>query len=264
MELIRYKLTVAYRGTAYHGWQRQIVAGDDTGAMELPTVQNALRLALQRTVGHEVNVVGSSRTDSGVHALGQVASFTTIRHQMPPEKLVMATNAKLPADVAVTAADRVPDDFNVIADTVEKAYRYTIHNAFEKDVFSGDTSFHFPPRPQPLDIDAMQAAADLVVGTHDFASFAKPGHGRDSTVRTVTAATVSRNGPRVYFDIHGKGFLWHQVRILTGTLIEVGQGKRQPADLRGVLDARHREVAGPTSPPHGLRLEWVRHEEQEP
>ncbi|MEM7808547.1 MAG: tRNA pseudouridine(38-40) synthase TruA [Planctomycetota bacterium] len=259
---LRYKLTVAYRGTAYHGWQRQMVPGDDTSAAELPTVQNVLRLALQRTVGHPVNVVGASRTDAGVHAEGQAASFETLRHQIAPDRLMAATNAKLPADVAIRSIEPVANDFDVIGDTAEKAYRYTVHNGRQKNVFAGDVMLHLPPMPSPLEVAAMHEAAERFVGEHDFASFAKPGHGRESTVRTVTSAKVSRDGDRVHFEIAGTGFLWHQVRIMTGTLLRVGAGKVTPEAMTTILSARDREAAGPTAPPHGLCLLWVRHRRQ--
>ncbi len=256
-EPIRYKLTVSYRGTAYHGWQRQIIPGDDTGAMELPTVQNTLRLALQRVVGHPVTLTGASRTDAGVHAIGQKAMFDTIRHQILPEKLQLATNAKLPADVAVTGIEAVPGDFSVIGDTIEKGYRYSVHNGHDKDVFGGDLSLHVA-RPM-LDAEAMQDAASRLVGSHDFAAFAKPGHGRESTVRTITSAMVERNGDLVTFNVSGTGFLWNQVRIMAGTLLRIGLGKRPPSDVDDVLASQDRQIAGPTAPAHGLCLMWIRH-----
>ena len=216
---MRYKLTVAYRGTAYHGWQRQL----PPGGAELPTVQNALRLALQKVVGHPVTVQGSSRTDSGVHALGQVAHFDTIRTSIAPDKIVRAANARLPIDVRVNSCEPVPPEFDAIRSTLEKAYRYVVHNGPLKDPFRGDLALHVP---RPLDVEAMQAAAAAFVGQHDFAGFAKPGHGRETTVRTVLSATIERRGEDVVLEFTGKGFLWHQVRIMSGTLIEIGLGRR--------------------------------------
>ena len=251
METLRYKLTLAYRGTAYHGWQRQIPAG---GA-ELPTVQQVVRMALMRTLGHEVTLVGSSRTDAGVHALGQVAHFDTIRTQVPPERVMLALNAKLPDDVSAVAIEAVPAGFDAIASTLEKAYRYTVHNAPLKDAFRGDLASHVP---KPLDAGAMAAAAAALAGEHDFASFAKPGHGRETTVRRVRTADVRRTGDRVVLEFVGGGFLWHQVRIMVGTLIEVGLGRRTPESVAAALAARDRQAAGPTAPPHGLCLLWVR------
>ena len=250
---LRYKLTVAYRGTAYHGWQRQLPPGGG----ELPTVQNELRLALQRVVGHPVVVTGASRTDAGVHAVGQAATFDTVREQIPPDRLVRATNARLPDDVAVTEVGRVPGDFEVIGDAQEKAYRYRVRDALAKDVFAGDLALHLPgPR---LDHEAMNEAAQHVVGRHDFASLCKPGHGRESTVRTITRCDVTRDGDEVSVEVAGDGFLWNQVRILAGTLVRVGQGKRPAGEVPEILAARDREAAGPTAPAHGLCLLWVRY-----
>ena len=247
----RYKLTLAYRGTAYHGWQRQL----PPGAAELPTVQNALRLALQRVVGHPVTVQGSSRTDSGVHALGQIAHFDTIRTAIAADKIVQAVNARLPIDVRVTSAEPVSPNFDAIRSTLEKAYRYVVHNGPLKDPFRGDLAFHVP---RPLDVGAMQAAAAAFVGEHDFASFAKPGHGRETTVRTVTAALVERRGEDVVMEFTGKGFLWHQVRIMAGTLIEIGLARRPVSAAAQMLAARDRLQSGPTAAAHGLYLLWVR------
>lgn len=246
----RYKLTVAYRGTAYCGWQTQLVPGGD----ELPTVQTTLRQAIQRVVNHPVTVVGSSRTDSGVHAAGQVAHFDCHRPQILPAKLVAAVNAKLPADIALLKAEPVDDTFDAIGSTIRKAYRYIVRDAAIKDVMTGDTAFHVG---RPVDERAMQNAAAHLVGTHDFASFAKPGHGRDSTVRTVESATIERAGEQVLFDIVGRGFLWHQVRIFAGTLVEIGLGRRTPDDIAAMLAAKDRQAAGPTAPPHGLCLQWI-------
>ena len=248
---LRYKLTLAYRGTAYHGWQRQL----PPGGAELPTVQNVLRLALQRVVGHPVTVQGSSRTDSGVHALGQVAHFDTIRTAMPPDKIVQATNARLPVDVRVNSCEAVSPEFDAIRSTLEKAYRYVVHNAPLKDPFRGDLAFHVP---RPLDVDAMKTAAAALVGEHDFASFAKPGHGRETTVRTVLSSLVERRGEDVVLEFTGKGFLWHQVRIMAGTLIEIGLGRRDASAVAGMLAARDRLASGPTAAAHGLNLLWVK------
>ena len=248
---LRYKLTLAYRGTAYHGWQRQL----PPGGAELPTVQNVLRLALQRVVGHPVTVQGSSRTDSGVHALGQVAHFDTIRTAIAPDKIVQAANARLPIDVRINSCEAAGPEFDAIRSTLEKAYRYVVHNAPLKDPFRGDLVFHVP---RPLDVPAMQAAAAALVGTHDFASFAKPGHGRETTVRTVLSALVERRGEDVVLEFTGKGFLWHQVRIMSGTLIEIGLGRRPASSAAEMLAARDRLQSGPTAAAHGLYLLWVK------
>ena len=299
----RYKLTLAYRGTRYHGWQRQMPASEETASdsaadspasdppspvtrspsayfvtpspggrggqstapeavrvdvsEELPTIQNELRLALIRTLGHDLTVSGASRTDAGVHALGQVAHFDTIRTQIAPERILLAANAKLPDDIRVNSIEPVPADFDAISGATSKAYRYIIHNAPLKDVFRGDLALHLPQ--PPLDLAAMSSAAAHLVGEHDFASFAKPGHGRETTIRAVTSVTVEPSGEDVHLEFVGGGFLWHQVRIMTGTLIQVGLGRRDPASIPQILAARDRQAAGPTAPAHGLYLLWIRY-----
>jgi len=255
----RYKLTLAYRGTAYHGWQEQVGYADtwkgDRTAPGAPTVQYALRMAMQDVLRHPVTVVGSSRTDAGVHAKGQVAHFDTPMLQIPPEGMRRAINAKLPGDILVKAIEPVPDTFDAIRSTVEKRYQYVIWNALDRPPFFGELVFH---RWQTFDIAAMAAAAKHLEGTHDFASFAKPGHGRESTIRTVFECTVAQRGPRVIIGVRGGGFLWNMVRIIAGTLIEVGSG-RLPADtMPRILAAADRSAAGPTAPPHGLYLQWIR------
>ncbi len=254
-ETQRYKLTLAYRGTRYHGWQRQVLPGGE----ELPTVQNALRLALQRTVGHPVNVLGSSRTDAGVHARGQVAMFDTKHTRFPPQSIVASVNAKLPDDIVATGIEPVSDAFDAIGSTREKAYRYTIHNGQCRDPFLADVEMFFPIY-KPLDANAMRAAAGRLVGTHDFAGFCKPGHGRESTVRTITRCDATRDGERVFIDVAGTGFLWNQVRIIAGTLLRIGSGGRPAEWVDELLAARDRHVSGPTAPAHGLCLMWIRHE----
>ncbi len=259
---LRYKLTVAYRGTVYHGWQRQLLPGDDTSVAELPTVQNTLRLALQRTVGHPVTVTGASRTDAGVHAVGQAASFETFRHQITPDKLHLAVNARLPADVAVREVVPVPGSFDVITDTVEKAYRYTIYNGRRIKMSSPATSpctchrsrglwMPRPCTPQPCSSSASTTSP------------ASPSRATGVRPRPAPSprASVRREGDAIHFDVAGTGFLWHQVRIFTGTLIRVGIGKVERDAMPQILAARDRQAAGPTAPPHGLCLQWVRHRE---
>ena len=250
----RYKLTIAYRGTAYHGWQEQDRA--DLPAGHLPTVQRLVRLAARDVVGHPVTLTGSSRTDAGVHAKGQVASFTTDQAQIPPEGLRRAMNSRLPADVLVRDLHAVRADFDPIGDTLEKRYQYHVHCAPDRPVFGADLTFH---RRWDLDPAAMNRAAAHLIGGHDCASFAKPGHGRETTVRTITDCRVARRGRSVVIGVAGTGFLWNQVRIVAGTLIDVGRGATDPDAIPGILAARDRTAAGPTAPAHGLFLQWIRH-----
>jgi tRNA pseudouridine38-40 synthase len=255
----RYKLLVAYRGTRYHGWQVQVTPPTWKGepAREgggLPTVQETLERALAVVVGHPVASLGSSRTDAGVHARGQVVHFDTSATQIPSEGLRRATNARLPDDILIRSIDPVPIDFDAVGWTVSKRYEYLIHTAADRTVFGADLSWH---RWQALDVDAMRQAAGTLVGTHDFASFCKPGHGREHTVRTVTRVDVSADGDRLTLGVEGTGFLWQMVRIMVGTLVEVGTGRTEPSAVARMLAARDRRAAGPTAPPHGLYLDRV-------
>jgi tRNA pseudouridine38-40 synthase len=262
----RYKLTIAYRGTRYHGWQRQAVnpvtwKGERPPEGEgIPTIQEVLSKTIGGVVGHAVSVVGSSRTDSGVHAKGQVAHFDTDQVQIPPEGLRRAVNARLPEDILVGVIEPVSDSFDAISSTVSKRYQYLIWHAPDRPVFAADLAWH---RWQELDVAAMSSAAGRLVGEHDFASFARPGHGRDNTVRTVLACHVARRGASLVIGVEGTGFLWNMVRIIVGTLVEVGLGRFAPEDMARVLEAKDRRAAGGTAPAHGLYLQWIKTRDRE-
>lgn len=255
----RYKLTLAYCGARYHGWQQQGVPetykGQPLADGGIPTVQEILRRALIDVVRHPVIVVGSSRTDAGVHAKGQVAHFDTIRTQIPLEGMLRALNARLPGDIVVRSIEPVDNAFDAVRSTLSKRYQYFIWNAPLRNCFMSELCWH---RHQPLDLPAMQAAARMLVGEHDFASFAKPGHGRETTVRTVLGCDVTARGARVVIGVEGTGFLWNMVRIIVGTLVEVGMGRYGPQRVAEMLAARDRRAAGPTAPPQGLYLQWIR------
>jgi tRNA pseudouridine38-40 synthase len=256
----RYKLTIAYRGTRYHGWQEQaanaLYKGPPPAPGEgIPTIQETLSRAIQTVVRHPINLVGSSRTDAGVHAKGQLAHFDTDQLQIPTEGLRRAINHALPEDIVVHGLEPVPDSFDAITSTTRKRYQYLIWNAPDRPVFMPDLAWH---RWQALDIAAMCAAAEPFVGEHDFASFARAGHGRENTVRTVHACVVHARLPRLVIGVEGSGFLWHMVRIIAGTLVEVGLGRYTPDDIPKMLAAKERQAAGPTAPPHGLYLQWIR------
>ena len=256
----RYKLVVAYRGTRYHGWQQQpamdTFKGDAPPAGEgIPTVQAELSKALVSVLNHPVAVVGSSRTDAGVHAKGQVAHVDTDQLQIPREGLRRAVNARLPSDILVRQIKPVPDAFDAVRSTTSKRYQYFIWNHADRPCFFPDLAWH---RWQRLDIEAMQAAAAHFAGRHDFATFARPGHGRENTVRTVFACDVTFRAPKLVVAVEGSGFLWNMVRIMVGTLVEVGLGRYAAADVPAMLAARDRRAAGSTAPPHGLYLQWIR------
>jgi tRNA pseudouridine38-40 synthase len=243
------RLLVAYDGTDFHGWQTQ---------PGLRTVQDLIEQAVRRVVRHQVTVIGSGRTDSGVHAAGQVANFITTS-QMPAENLRKAIGSRLPKDVSVYGAADVPLGFRATRDAVSKQYRYTIHNDHDRPVRSRTHryAYHFW---HPLDVERMQSAADHWVGRHDFAAFASSGHGRESTIRTVLRVEVSRRYDEVYVDVEGSGFLYNQVRNMVGTLIEIGRGHWAPQRARDILESLDRSNAGPTAPARGLCLQWVRYD----
>ncbi|MGF1634188.1 MAG: tRNA pseudouridine(38-40) synthase TruA [Phycisphaerae bacterium] len=255
MQTQRYKLTIAYRGTHYHGWQQQHTSGDVVNAERLPTVQDKVRRALVSVVKHPVRLQGSSRTDAGVHSKGQVAHFETHMLNIPPANLRRAANSRVPQDVWIKTLEPVPDTFDAIKSTIEKRYQYLIHCSPERPVFAEGLCWH---EPNELDHAAMHAAAGHFVGEHDFTSFVRPGHGRADAVRTVFECRVSRRREHIVVGVRGNGFLWNQIRIMVGTLVEVGRGRRTPQDVAEALAARDRRRAGPTAPPQGLYLQWIR------
>jgi tRNA pseudouridine38-40 synthase len=259
----RYKLTIAYRGSRYHGWQIQHAQPSYSGEPPppgegLPTVQGKLTRALQDVVGHKVALVGSSRTDTGVHAKAQLAHFDTDQLQIPTEGMRRAVNHRLPDDILIRKLEPVPDTFHAIRSTRSKRYQYFIWNQPDRPLFFADLAWH---RWQTLDIAAMITAAAHLQGEHDFASFARPGHGRETTVRTVHACEVSYRAPKLIIAVEGSGFLWNMVRIIVGTLVEIGLGRYSPDDVPRMLAARDRTAAGSTAPAHGLYLQWIQSEE---
>ena len=252
----RFRLVVAYDGTNFHGWQRQ----DPPGAPSLRTVQGVLEAAVATAVKRRVIVMGASRTDAGVHGFGQVAAFTA-ETRIPVERMALAINARLPHDVRVRSAEVAPNTFDPISDCVSKCYRYSIAHGD----LGTDGNLLFEKRyvwstRHPLDHTRMAAAAAVLVGTHDFAAFAQASHGRETTVRSIYGCTVISPQPgRITIEVAGNGFLYNMVRIIAGTLVEVGRGKIDVAHVREALATCDRSATGPTMPPHGLRLEWVRY-----
>jgi tRNA pseudouridine38-40 synthase len=222
----------------------------------IPTIQEKLTRAVKAVVLHPLIISGSSRTDTGVHAKGQVAHFDTDKTQIPIEALRQSINAKLPGDILVRKIEAVDDSFEAVSSTRKKRYQYVIWNMPDRPPFFHDLVWH---RWQKLDLDAMRSAARLFEGEHDFTSFARPGHGRVNTVRTIYACTVSQLGPRIVVGVEGSGFLWNMVRIIVGTLVEVGQGRVKPGEISDMIAAKDREAAGQTAPPHGLYLQWIQY-----
>ena len=293
----RYKIKVAYEGTDFHGWQKQeppasehpeLVAStpDDIapGRVSMRTVQDTVERAVRTVLRERVVLKGASRTDSGVHAGGffpegepffgqpggQVAAFTT---QPDPEKgvgwpaergtdaLVRALNGTLPRDVLCLRAETVPLDFDPIGGAVAKEYTYRIVTGQVRPLWDRRFVFH---TWHDLELEPMRAAARLIVGERDFVAFAQASHGRKSTIREVFACDVeditTAGGPASFqIRVSGSGFLYNMVRIIAGTLMEVGRGKIAPEQIPAILESNDRKNAGPTLPPQGLRLEWIRY-----
>jgi tRNA pseudouridine38-40 synthase len=221
----------------------------------IPTIQETLASAMGHVLGHPVTVVGSSRTDAGVHAKGQVAHFDTDQSQIPLENLRRAVNHRLPQDILIREISPAADDFDAITAAKSKRYQYFVWNAPDRNPFFSDLCWH---RWQAMDVAAMKIAAAHMVGEHDFTSFCRPGHHRETTVRTVYQCQVSSRGPQLVIGIEGNGFLWNMVRIMAGTLVEVGLEKYLPEDIPRMLAARDRTVGGSTAPPQGLWLQWIK------
>lgn len=258
----RYKLLISYRGTHYHGWQWQTANEFYKGPKPppghgIPTIQETLTRAIQKVIGHPINLVGSSRTDTGVHAKGQVAHFDTDQTQIPPNALRRAINTRLPDDILIREITPAPTSFDAIDSTISKRYQYIIWSAQDRPPLFADLVWH---RWQKLNISAMQDAAGRIVGTHDFASFAKPCHTKETTVRTVHSCEVSFRLPRVVIGIEGSGFLWNMVRIIVGTLFEIGLERYHPSDIDKMIAATNRRSAGSTAPPQGLYLQWIKYQ----
>lgn len=247
----RYKLLIAYDGSAFHGWQKQ----EPPDAPALRTVQGVMHDALIRLFKQPINLVGASRTDSGVHAKGQVAHFDA-ESRVPVERMAMAINSRLPDDIEVLEASEVAPSFDAIRMAVTKQYTYTIHNTERRPLGIRHMVHHYW---QPLDAERMNTAAQRLVGEHDFEGFSAAGHGRESTVRTIHRCEVHRDGDKVIITVEGNGFLWNMVRIIAGTLLEVGRGHFEPQRIDEILATADRQLAGPTLPPNGLCLEWIRH-----
>jgi tRNA pseudouridine38-40 synthase len=260
------KLTVAYDGGAYAGWQIQ---------PDKPTVQGVFEATWQKLTQEPVHVTAAGRTDAGVHALGQVVGAST-QTRLSNDDLQRGLNALLPDDIAVTAIENAREGFHATYDATGKRYRYHIHNARSPSVFDRHYAWHYP---HPLDVPAMHAAGQALVGRHDFSSFESAGSERPDSIRTIHELFVVRwihahelirrpqfipdaigntgftqPSDHITIDVAGDGFLYNMVRAIVGTLIEVGRGTRDAQWLADVLAARDRRQAGQTAPPHGLFL----------
>lgn len=238
---MRVKLTVAYDGTNYNGWQIQ-----PNGV----TIEEKLNDALSDLLGERIQVIGASRTDAGVHALGNVCCFDTDT-RMPAEKISYALNQRLPEDIVVQESCEVPDAFHPRYAKSRKTYEYRILNRqFRLPTRRLDTYFYY----YPLDVERMQEAAHFFEGEHDFKSFASTHMQALTSVRSIERCLVEKQGDVITIRVTGNGFLYNMVRILAGTLVQVGAGELAPEDIPRILAARDRSAAGPTAPAHGLTM----------
>lgn len=238
----RVKLTVAYDGTNYCGWQVQ-----PNGR----TVQEVLNRCLTELLAEEISTIGASRTDAGVHALGNVAVFDT-HARMPAEKISYALNTRLPEDIRIQDSREVPADFHPRFQKTVKTYEYKIYNRKFPDPTKRLYTFFYY---YPLDISKMQQAAEYLVGEHDFRSFCTYKPEVENTVRKIYALDVNRSVDDVVtIRIQGNGFLYNMVRIITGTLIRIGGGAYPPCEMKAILEGKNRDLAGETARPEGLTL----------
>jgi tRNA pseudouridine38-40 synthase len=245
------RMTVAYDGTDFTGWQRQT---------KKRTVQAEIERALKSITGETILAVASGRTDAGVHALGQVVGFQT-HSQISNKALLRAINAELPEDITAFDVTDAPDDFHAIRDAVRKRYRYVIEDNRIPDLFMRQYLWHIRKR---LDVEAMKEAAKSLLGTHDFKSFQTSGSSRLSTTRTVYEILVDRQPgertDRIIVEVEADGFLYNMVRNIVGTLVLVGRGTRPISWVAEVLASHDRRRAGMTAPARGLFLLWVKYE----
>jgi len=243
--LLKFKLTIAYDGAAYQGWQVQKTG---TG------VQEKVEAALAKLFPGKPRLHSSSRTDTGVHALGMVAHFELPRSgfKMPVSKLALAINAHLPPDIRVMRAARAPENFHARFDARGKQYRYLVWNHPAMNPLLRAQAWHVTRK---LDVKIMRAAAKHFIGRHDFQSFAaNPGYEKETTVRALTRCDIRKSGPLFTFIIEGDGFLYKMCRGIAGTLVQAGLGKFPGSEVKSMLAKRDRRVAGMTAPAHGLVL----------
>ena len=229
------------------GWQKQ---------PNKLNIQGEIERAIQGITGEEVELIASGRTDAGVHALGQVANFKT-NSSIPLEKIPIALNTKLKRSIRILDAEEVEERFHSRYNCKKKTYQYIIHNSKNGTAIYRNLEYHFP---QPLDVEKMNQAIQYFVGEHDFKGFKASGTSSKSSVRTIYAASVKKENEKVIIELTGNGFLYNMVRIIAGTLIEVGIGKILPEEIPEIITSKDRTRAGKTLPPNGLYLVQVKYE----
>lgn len=238
------KLTMEYDGTNYSGWQRQ---------MNSATVQQNLEEAIEKITKDKIHVIGSSRTDAGVHARGFVANFFT-ESSIPPECIKDAINSKLPKDIVILNSEEVEDSFHSRYSALGKIYSYTILNRLQPTAIERNFVYHYK---KELNYEAMQLACTYFVGEHDFSAFRSTGSSVKTSVRNIKKAFLQKKQEKLIFYTEGDGFLYNMVRIMVGTLIDVGSNKIKPYEVLDIINSKDRSKAGKTAPALGLCLEVV-------
>lgn len=247
---MNYRMQIQYDGTRFRGWQRQASTGD--------TIQGKLEAILTKQFGETVEIDGASRTDAGVHALAQIANFH-IREEkaVDPSELQKEINRYLPEDIAVTGVAAAGERFHSRLNATGKTYEYHLMRSGTYNVFARKYAWQMS---EPLDIEAMREAAGHLLGSHDFRSFCTKAAKKKSTVRTIRLLEIYETKNEIVIEITGNGFLYNMVRILVGTLVEVGRGQRRPEEIPRILEKRERKAAGETAPACGLFLKQIYYE----
>ena len=241
------KLTIEYDGKDFNGWQKQ---------PNKLNIQGEIERSIKDITGEDVDLIASGRTDAGVHALGQVANFKTDSN-IPVEKIPIALNTKLKRSIRILAAEEVDERFHSRYNCKKKTYKYVINNSANGTAIYRNLEYNFS---QELNVDKMNEAVKYFIGEHDFKGFKASGTSSKSSVRTIYDATVYKNGDRVNIELTGNGFLYNMVRIISGTLIDVGIGKILPEEVPDIINSKERTKAGKTLPPNGLYLIKVEYE----
>ena len=241
------KLTIEYDGKDFNGWQKQ---------PNKLNIQGEIERAIKDITGEEVDLIASGRTDAGVHALGQVANFKT-NSNIPVEKIPIALNTKLKRSIRILAAEEVDERFHSRYNCKKKTYRYVINNSVNGTAIYRNLEYNFS---QELNVEKMNEAVKCFIGEHDFKGFKASGTSSKSSVRIIYDAKVYRDGDRVNIELTGNGFLYNMVRIIAGTLIDVGIGKILPEQITNIINSKERTMAGKTLPPNGLYLVKVEYE----
>ena len=240
------KLTIEYDGKDFNGWQKQ---------PDKLNIQGEIEKAIFLVTGEKVEIYGSGRTDAGVHAIGQVANFKT-NSKIPTNKFAYAINSKLKKSIIIKKAQEVSENFHSRYNCKEKTYRYIINNSEQGTAIYRNQEYHIS---SALDIQAMKKAASYFEGEHDFKGFKASGTSNKSSIRTIYKAKVKKEKERIIIELTGNGFLYNMVRIISGTLVDVGLGKIKPEDIPEIIESKYRQRAGKTLPPYGLYLVSVKY-----